>query len=79
MGTVFGVLSKSVSTYMSQHEELGKKLNAVWTTLGNLIGPIIERIVDLIATATSYFVGLLNVFGVTSNVTDVMKMRQNKE
>ena len=66
VGSVFGILSKGVSTYMSQHEELGKKMNAVWTTIGNLIGPIIEKIVDLIATLTSYFVGLLNVFGVTS-------------
>lgn len=66
VGSVFGILSKGVSTYLSQHEELGKKMNAVWTTIGNLIGPIIERIINLIATATSYFVGFMNALGITS-------------
>jgi len=66
VGTAFGVLSKSVSTYMSQHQELGNKLYAVWTALGNLVGPIIEKIVDLIATATSYFIAFMNVLGITS-------------
>lgn len=75
VGSVFGVLSKAVSTYMSQHEALGAKLNAVWTALGNLIGPIIEKIVDLIATATSYFIAFMNVLGITSKKASELSKR----
>ena len=33
VGSVIGVLTKSISTYMSQNEALSQRMNAIWTAL----------------------------------------------
>ena len=65
VGSVIGILTKSISTYMSQNEQLSQRMNAIWTALGNVLGPIIEQIVEWISTAVSYFLSFLQLLGVT--------------
>lgn len=64
--SIFGVLSKAVSTFMSQNQELSKQLNAAWTALGNALGPIITQIVNWVTQAVSYLVTLMKLLGFTS-------------
>lgn len=61
---VYALLRKAISAYMSENQELQNKLNACWSGIGNLLGPIIERVINLVATAVSYVTSFLNLFGV---------------
>lgn len=56
--SVMSVVSKASSTYLSHNQTAQEKINALWVALGNLIGPIIEKIADGILK----LVGYLNVF-----------------
>ena len=66
VGSAYQILSKAVNAYMSQNEQLSKQMSAIWTSFGNLIGPIIERLVSWVTTAVSYLPSFLKVLGVTS-------------
>ena len=65
VGSVIGILTKAIGTYMSQNEELSQRMNAIWTALGNVLGPIIEQIIEWVSTAVSYFLGFLKLLGIT--------------
>lgn len=78
VGSAYQVLSKAINTYMSQNEELSKKMNSIWTALGNVIGPIIERIVDWITTAVSYLLSFLKALGVTSKTASQLSQSAKK-
>lgn len=69
--TIFSVVSKASNAYLSQHTETAQKMSAIWTALGNLIGPIIERVADGILK----IVGYLNVFvkALTNGKIDLTK------
>lgn len=63
---LFGLLRKAVNAFLQENEHLTEKLNACWTGIGNILGPIITRLIDLVATAVSYvtsFLGLLGFIG----------------
>lgn len=60
---ILGILRKTVSAYMAQNEQLSATLSSAWTGLGNLLGPIIERIVNILATAVAYFTKFLSLLG----------------
>jgi len=67
---VYALLRKAVSAYMSENQDLSKQLNAVWSGIGNLLGPLITRLINLVSTAVAYvtkFFGSLNLFGKTAN------------
>jgi len=64
--SVYGVISKAVSTFMSQNEQLSAKFNSIWTALGNVLAPVIEKIVTLITDAVSYLLSFLQLLGVTN-------------
>ena len=66
VASVFGVLSKAVSTFMSQNQELTKQMNGAWTALGNALGPIITQIVNWVTQAISYLVEFMRLLGLTS-------------
>ena len=55
---IFGALSRATRTYLSANEDTANKINSIWMALGNLIGPIIEKIANWILK----LVGYLNVF-----------------
>lgn len=56
--TIWALISKASSAYLSQNEETSNKIEAMWIYLGNLLGPIIERIVSWL----EYGIAYLNVF-----------------
>lgn len=67
---VYALLRKAVSSYMSENEELSNTLDSVWSGIGNLLGPIITKLINLVATATSYvtsFLKLFNWFGTSTS------------
>ena len=66
VGSAYQVISKAVRAYMAQNEELSAKMSSIWTALGNVIGPIVEKICNWILTAVSYFLSFLKILGVTS-------------
>ena len=67
---VYALLRKAVSQYMSENEELSNTLTSVWSGIGNILGPIITKLINLVATATSYvtnFLKLFNWFGTSTS------------
>lgn len=65
VGSAYGIISKAVSAFMQQNEELSSRMSSIWTALGNVIGPIITQIIDWVTTAVSYFLSFLKLLGVT--------------
>ena len=65
VGSAYGIISKAVSAFMSQNEQLSKKMSAVWTALGNVIGPIITQLITWVTTAVSYLLSFLKLLGLT--------------
>lgn len=64
---VYSILRNAVSAYMSANTNLANQLSSCWTSLGNVLGPIITRIINLVSTAISYVTALLKLFGLTSS------------
>ena len=62
---VMGILRKAVSAYMEQNQALSQQLSNAWTGLGNLLGPIIEKMVNLVSSAVAYFTKFLSLLGIT--------------
>jgi hypothetical protein len=58
VGSIFALVSKASSAYLSQNTELANKLQSVWVGLGSFLAPIIEMISDALLKALGY----LNVF-----------------
>lgn len=56
--TIWALISKASNTYLNQNETTANKIEAIWTYLGNLLAPIIERIVSWL----QYGIAYLNVF-----------------
>ena len=65
----YTILHKAVSAYMAENEQLTANLNACWTSLGNLLGPIINRVITLISTAIAYLTEFLKLLGFTGKST----------
>ena len=60
---VYALLRKAVSAYMAENEQLSNKLSACWSGIGNLLGPIITKLINLVAQAVSYVTSFLQLFG----------------
>ena len=56
--TIYGVVSKASSAWLSQDTELAQKLQNVWIGLGSIVAPVIEMISDALLKGLGY----LNVF-----------------
>ena len=69
VGSAYGVISKGVSAFMSQNEELSQRMNSIWTSIGNLLGPIITKIIDWVSTAVSYLLSFLKLLGITGKAS----------
>ena len=78
VGSAYGVISKAVGTFMSQNLMLQAQMTAVWTALGNLLGPIITQIVSWISTAVSYFISFLNILGLTSKTASQLSKQSQQ-
>lgn len=67
---VIGILRKSVSAFLSDNESIANQLTAIWSAIGNALGPIITRIIGLIQTlfaAISAFVKALTGVDMIAN------------
>lgn len=51
---IFGLLRKASSSYMAQDQELSDQMQRTWASLGALLAPIIEKLVQAIRTAAAY-------------------------
>lgn len=60
---IWALLRKAVSAYMAENQQLSNTLSGCWSSIGNLLGPIITKIINLVATATSYVTAFLKLFG----------------
>ena len=69
VGSAFQIITKAAQTFMSQNEALTQHMGAAWTSLGNLIGPIIEKVVGWVTTAIQYLTAFLKLLGVTGSTS----------
>lgn len=60
---VVGILRKAVDAYLQQNQQLSNTISGAWINLGNILGPIITKVVNLVATAIAYVTKFLNLFG----------------
>lgn len=56
--TIWALISRASQAYLNQNENTANQIEAIWTYLGNLLAPIIERIVSWL----QYGIAYLNVF-----------------
>lgn len=56
--SIYSIVSRASSAYLSQDIELSNKMKSIWTGLGAILSPVLEVIVNGLAKA----VGYLNVF-----------------
>ena len=62
---VFAGLRKAVSSYLSDNQEIANRINSIWATLGNALGPIIDWLSNQIMSLLNLFSGLTKLlFGV---------------
>lgn len=67
---VYALLRKAVSAYMEQNQQLSNTISSCWSGIGNILGLIITRVINLAATAVAYiqqFLGLFGIFGKTAS------------
>ena len=58
LGTIYSLLSRASSAYLSQDTELTNKLQAAWVGLGAIMSPLIDKMANLVIR----LVGYINVF-----------------
>lgn len=75
VGSAFGILTKAASTFMQQNVMLTRQMEAVWTALGNLIGPIVEQLVSWVVSAVSYLISFLNLLGITGKTASELSKK----
>ena len=56
--SVFSLISRASRTYLGENEDTTNKVAGLWSYLGNIIGPVIEKIVSWL----QYGIAYLNVF-----------------
>lgn len=64
---VYGILRKAVTSYMEANQGLANQLSSCWTSLGNLLGPLITKIINLVSTAVAYVTAFLKLLGMTGS------------
>ena len=74
ISTVYSVLSRASSTYLSADTSLANKLQAVWVGLGAILEPVISRIVNVMLKAVKY----INVFIKALTGVDLLAKATNK-
>ena len=60
-----GILRKAINAYLAANQGLATQLSNCWTSLGNILGPVINRMISLISSAVAYFTAFLKLLGVT--------------
>ena len=52
--SVWRLISRATSNYLSQNTQLSNKLKSVWTGLGTLLGPVVDFLADLFLKLLGY-------------------------
>jgi len=52
--SIWRILSRASSAYLSQNKELSNKIQAVWNGLGTLLGPVIDFLADIFMKLIGY-------------------------
>ena len=66
---VMGIMRKAVDAYMNANVQVANQLSACWSSLGNILGPIIQRLVSLVQTVMAYVLAFLRLLGVTASAS----------
>lgn len=66
---VIGILRKGVDAYLAQNQQLSDQLSNAWVGLGNILSPIIDRVITLVSSAIAYITKFLNLLGVAGKAT----------
>lgn len=66
---LFGLLRKAVNAFLQENEQLAANLNACWSGIGNILGPIITRLITLVSTAVAYITQFLALLGFVGKST----------
>lgn len=66
---LFGLLRKAVNAFLQENEQLAANLNACWSGIGNILGPIITRLINLVSTAVAYVTQFLALLGFVGKST----------
>ena len=64
---IYSLLRKAVTEYMSQNTALSGQMSSMFSQLGNILGPIITRIIGLVSTAIGYITALLSLLGIAGS------------
>ena len=75
---VMGILRKAVSAYMEENESLKSTLNACWSGIGQILGPIITKMVNLLAQGVAYVLKFLSLFGIMGKSVDKSTSKAKK-
>lgn len=66
---LFGLLRKAVNAFLQENQHLASQLNSCWAGIGNILGPIITRLITLVSTAVAYVTQFLNLLGFVGKST----------
>lgn len=66
VGGVYALLRKAIGAYVAENQQLSNTLSACWTGIDNLLGPIITKLINLVAQAVAYVTTFLKLFGIFS-------------
>lgn len=61
--SVYSVLRQAMSAYLAQNDALKQKIDSLKYTLGSLVGPIVQWIVNMFYVLTQYVDYILKAFG----------------
>lgn len=64
---VYALLRRAVSAYMAQNQQLANTLSSCWSGIGNILGPVITKLINLVAQAIAYVTSFLRLFGIFSS------------
>ena len=67
---VIGILRKSVNAFLTDNENIANQLTSIWSAIGNALGPIIQRIINMIQTlfsAVGAFIKALTGIDIVAN------------
>lgn len=66
---VLTLLRRAVGAYMAENQQLANTLSSCWSGIGNILGPIISWIINLVSTAVAYVTAFLQLFGIVGKST----------
>lgn len=60
--TAYTMASKAANQYLQTNQDMANQVQGIWTTMGNILGPIINTIVGYVSTLISYINSLIKAF-----------------